>query len=294
MTGRSGQADARGSAPAWFVGVDSDGCVFDTMEMKQRRVFHPLIIAHWQLEPIAAAVRETACFVNLYSCWRGSNRFAALLKTFELLAARADVRASGVALPATAALATYVASAETLGEPSLDAASERTGEPELARVLAWSRAVNEAVAALEPGPPFAGVPSALAALAAVAETVVISQTPAEALEREWTAHDLRRYVQAIAGQEVGSKTAQLQRYAADYAPDRRLMIGDALGDARAAAEVGAQFYPILPGREAASWTRFQEEAWPRFQAGRYAGAYAAGLQREFAALLPEKPPWSQA
>jgi len=69
-----------------FVGVDSDGCVFDTMEAKQKKCFHPLIIEHWHLEPIAQAVRETAEFVALYSRWRGTNRFPALKLVFELLA----------------------------------------------------------------------------------------------------------------------------------------------------------------------------------------------------------------
>ncbi len=69
------------------VGIDSDGCVFDSMVVKQCVHFHPMIIACWHLEAIEPQLRETAEFVNLYSKWRGSNRFAALLKVFELLAA---------------------------------------------------------------------------------------------------------------------------------------------------------------------------------------------------------------
>ena len=44
-----------------LVGVDSDGCVFDTMEIKQKQCFHPAIVAHWGLEAVAPAVHETAC-----------------------------------------------------------------------------------------------------------------------------------------------------------------------------------------------------------------------------------------
>ena len=45
-------------AHSTFVGIDSDGCVFDTMEIKQKKCFHKLIVAHWRLEPIAKYVRE--------------------------------------------------------------------------------------------------------------------------------------------------------------------------------------------------------------------------------------------
>ncbi|MCA1808924.1 MAG: hypothetical protein ABR497_09800 [Kiritimatiellia bacterium] len=69
-----------------LVGIDSDGCVFPTMEIKQRQCIHPLIIKHWHLDPLAPLVRETAAFVNLYSRSRGSNRFVALCRTMELLA----------------------------------------------------------------------------------------------------------------------------------------------------------------------------------------------------------------
>ena len=40
-----------------FVGVDSDGCVFDTMDVKQKAHFHPLICTFWGLERIETQVR---------------------------------------------------------------------------------------------------------------------------------------------------------------------------------------------------------------------------------------------
>ena len=52
------------------------------------------------------------------------------------------------------------------------------------------------------------------------------------------------------------------------------------------------FYPINPGREEASWERFCNEAYARFLAGTFSGAYEQNLITEFNALLPEKPPWS--
>ena len=59
----------------FFIGIDSDGCAFDTMEVKHKECFIPNIIRWYQLAAISKYVRETAEFVNLYSNRRGINRF---------------------------------------------------------------------------------------------------------------------------------------------------------------------------------------------------------------------------
>jgi len=129
-----------------FVGIDSDGCVFDTMEVKQKQHFHPLIIKFWGLEAIEPQVRQAAEFVNLYSKWRGQNRFPALLKVFELLHDWPEVKKSGVKLPETASLRAYCESGLPLGNNTLLAEAERTGDPELRRLAEWSMAVNRDIA----------------------------------------------------------------------------------------------------------------------------------------------------
>ena len=88
-----------------FVGIDSDGCIFDTMEAKQKDFFHPAIIRHWKLEAIEPQVRAAAEFTYLYSCYRGLNRFLGLCKTFELLNDWSDAR-DKAALPICAPIAT--------------------------------------------------------------------------------------------------------------------------------------------------------------------------------------------
>jgi hypothetical protein len=35
-----------------LVGIDSDGCIFPTMEIKQKQCFHKLIVSQWRLEKI--------------------------------------------------------------------------------------------------------------------------------------------------------------------------------------------------------------------------------------------------
>ena len=124
--------------------------------------------------------------------------------------------------------------------------------------------------------------------------MVVSQTPVDALEREWKEHNLDRLVNAIAGQEPGTKSEHI-RYATNgrYASGKMLMIGDALGDLKAARDNGALFFPILPGKEEPSWERFYEQGSEMFFNGTFAGAYQQELLREFEAALPAKAPWQK-
>jgi phosphoglycolate phosphatase-like HAD superfamily hydrolase len=125
-----------------------------------------------------------------------------------------------------------------------------------------------------------------------ADVIVVSQTPTEALVREWAEHQIDRDVRLIAGQELGTKTDHIRLAAGGkYAPSRMLMVGDALGDLKAARANHTLFYPIVPGREEISWKRFHDEGLERFFAGTYAGAYETALVQEFDACLPEKPAW---
>ena len=69
----------------FFIGIDSDGCAFDAMELKHKECFIPNTIRHWDLQAVSSLVRETAEFVNLYSTGRGLNRWPALVRVFDLL-----------------------------------------------------------------------------------------------------------------------------------------------------------------------------------------------------------------
>ena len=105
-------------------------------------------------------------------------------------------------------------------------------------------------------PPFPLVRECLALSFGRADMMVISQTPSDALEREWDEHNIAKFVKAIAGQGMGTKTEHLQLAAVGkYSKEKVLMIGDAPGDHKAAKANAALFYPILPGQEEASWER---------------------------------------
>ena len=49
----------------FFIGIDSDGCVFDTMEIKHKECFIPNIIKYWNLQAVSKYARDSAEFVNL-------------------------------------------------------------------------------------------------------------------------------------------------------------------------------------------------------------------------------------
>jgi phosphoglycolate phosphatase-like HAD superfamily hydrolase len=276
----------------FFIGIDSDGCVFDSMEVKQKECFCPMFIKHFHLQAASKYARQTWEFVNLYSKTRGCNRFQALSASLNLLRRRPEVIARGVALADTAALDAWLARENKLGNDSL-AAAIHAGQAALAPALAWSKAVNAAIADLVHGvPPFPSFRPCLERLTPQADAMVISQTPGEALRREWAEHGIDSSVKLIAGQEMGTKAEHL-RFAAvgKYPRQNILMIGDAPGDYKAAKSNDVLFYPIVPNQEEQSWQRLWQEGLGRFFAGQFAGDYEKQLFEEFDASLPATPPW---
>lgn len=277
----------------FLVGIDSDGCAFDTMEVKHKECFIPNTINSYDLQGISKYAREAAEFVNLYSKSRGINRFPALVETLEWLAKRPEVLARGVRIQIPAGLVHWIKTETKLANPALAAAVEKTSDPDLKRALAWSKAVNETVERFVRGvPPFPFVRESLEKLTGKADMLVISATPNEALHREWEEHDLAKYVAAICGQEIGTKKETLAA-AKQYAPEHALMVGDAPGDYQAAKANHTLFFPINPGAEDASWKRFYEEGIDKFLSGKFAGAYQQQLLDEFETYLPERPPWEK-
>src|SRR5690554_2310277 len=106
----------------FLIGVDSDGCAFDTMEIKQKECFIPTAIKIWGLQPISRYIRETQEFVNLHSKWRGTNRFPALLKTFTLAGEREEVKKRAFKMPDMEPLRRWIESTNSLGNPTLEEA----------------------------------------------------------------------------------------------------------------------------------------------------------------------------
>ncbi|MBM4040822.1 MAG: HAD family hydrolase [Planctomycetes bacterium] len=81
------QADLKSFEPKckYFIGIDSDGCAFDTMEVKHKFCFAPAVLEAFGLAALARILRDVWDFVNLSSKSRGCNRWHALRATFEHL-----------------------------------------------------------------------------------------------------------------------------------------------------------------------------------------------------------------
>jgi phosphoglycolate phosphatase-like HAD superfamily hydrolase len=277
----------------FFIGIDSDGCAFDTMEIKQKECFCPNFIKFWGFQPVATAARQTWEFVNLYSKHRGTNRFLAVIETIQLLAERKEVKARNFTMPDISSLTEWTRKETRLGNPALTAYAAEANDPEIDRALAWSKKVNEDIGQLVFGiPPFPYVKKSLERLQDHADLIVVSQTPGEALKREWEEHGIDRFTKIIAGQEFGTKSEHLEYAAKGKYPDANiLMIGDAPGDLKAARNNGVLFFPINPGSEEQSWERFYNQGIDRFLNNNFLGEYQDKIIADFEKLLPEKPYW---
>ncbi len=283
----------------YLVAVDSDGCAFDAMGIKQRECFCPMMVAYFGLQPVAQAARECKEFADLFSKTRGANRHKTIVRILtELLPTHPAVNARGFKVPEFKYYCQWVNNPDSLLSndglaQAIEAADSQEAKQELEHCLKWSKRVNEMVAEIVKNvPPFMYVRQSLEKLSQVADAIVCSATPGEALQREWTEHGLAKYVKVIAGQEMGTKTAHLSFVSnGKYAKDKIIMLGDAPGDMKAAKTNGVLFYSINPGDEDNSWKRFHDEAFDKFMNGQYAGDYENKIITEFNKCLPDHPNW---
>ena len=231
----------------FLVCIDSDGCAFDTMEIKHKECFCPATIDNWGLQAISSLAREAWEYVNLYSVTRGCSRFHAIIRVLDLLSERKEVLARGFRVPSHEVLRHWVETAPVLNNENL---AKLTDDPELARTLEWSLDMNRRVAKMVHDiPPFPFVRESLEKLSEHADIVIVSATPREALLHEWHEHGLDRYVALLGAQEDGSKREIIASVKGAYAPDHAIMIGDAPGDRKAAFDNGILFgYPCCTFR----------------------------------------------
>ena len=278
----------------FLVCIDSDGCAFDTMELKHKECFCPPYINHFGLQAVSKYARDAWDFANLYSCYRGIHRLLSLLKSLEVLAERREVKERNFAVPEMKELRAYVAAGKPLSNAGLEAyLAEHPNSKEIKTTLEWSINVNERVAEMvRCVPPFPHVRESLEKIFPHADIVIVSATQQLALEREWGEHGLLPLIHAVKGQESGSKKEIIASLKDNYAPGHVLMIGDAPGDRDAARANGALFYPIRPDQEAESWAEF-DTCMQAFLSGTYAGEMEAENIARFEALLPSEPAWQK-
>ncbi len=282
----------------YLVCIDSDGCAFDTMGIKQRECFCPWMIQAFGLQPVAEAARECKEFADLFSKTRGANRHVTIKRILtELLPSHPKVRSRGFSVPQYPAYFAWIEHPDTLLSnkglaAAIKAAPDAAVKRELEHILRWSERVNWAVGEIVKGiPPFPGVRAALQRIEGHADVVVVSATPLEALLREWAEHDIEQYTAVICGQEMGTKREHIAVLGKSYPRENILMVGDAPGDLHSAQANDVLFFPIIPGDEESSWKDFAGEGLDRFFAGTYRGPYESGLLERFNSALPESPAW---
>ncbi len=267
----------------FFIGIDSDGCVFDTMELKHKECFCPNFIKYWDLQPVSKYAREVWDYVNLYSKSRGINRFLALIEALDRTYEKCDKMQREIKKIDIAPLRTWTEKETSLGNKSLEKYLSENENKVLEKALKWSYAINKDVQDMVYGmTPFPFVKEILKEASSKSDIVVVSQTPLEALAREWEENDMDGFINFIAAQEHGTKKEHIEIIAkGKYKPNHMLMIGDAPGDLKAAKENGALFYPIIPGDEEESWNRLYLEGLQKFFTEDFEGTYEKRLIEAF-------------
>ena len=280
----------------FFVAIDSDGTVFNSMELKHKDCFVGSLIRIFNLAPITHEIHLVWNYVNLYSMNRGTNRFKALLITFNYLRSMNSIKIFDLEIPNLSILEQWIDKSEVLSNDSLINNMSKISQKEkhvLEKVLQWSLDVNQMVKkTITNLPPLRGAIEAIVLLKDHADLAVISNTPLEALNRDWSENNIDNNVLYIGGQELGTKTEMLRAVAENkYKSDNILIIGDAPGDLKAAQNINALFFPILPLKENESWDEFNRNAHKHFFNNSYLGSYQTNQIDQFELSLSINPSW---
>ena len=221
----------------FLVCMDSDGCVMDTVRIKHSTVMCPELIRVFALDDHADFITAAWDEINLHTITRGISRFESVRLVFDRLKNR------GIEIPGSEDIAAWVDTATELSTASLQRELQKTGSLALRKLQEWNNACNRRIQALEPTfEPFPGVEESLRQLHAVADVAVVSAANESAIASEWKRYGLARHADVIFGQEVGSKANSIATMlACGYESRKVMMVGDAMGDAQAAAANGVAF-----------------------------------------------------
>ncbi|MBR5127655.1 MAG: HAD hydrolase-like protein [Roseburia sp.] len=262
----------------YLVCIDSDGCAMDTMEVKHRECFGPQWIYTYGLDAYFEEYMKVWLDINLYSITRGINRFKGLALALLEAQKRGHLCVDGLE-----EFVKWTEEAKELSNPALLALTQKSNSECMEKALLWSIRTNRAINHLPADDkPFEHVKVTMDAMCKDADLVAVSSANGEAVEAEWTKHELKEDCRVLLCQEAGSKAfciSELMKKG--YAPEKILMVGDAPGDRDAALKNGVRYYPILVGKEGESWMRLKDEAFAKLLEGTFDDAYQAMLIREF-------------
>ena len=261
----------------FLIGIDSDGCVMNTMDVKHMRCFGPCLVYEWDLGEYRDEIIRLWRKVNLLSVSRGVNRFQGLAKVLK------SIHENYTEVEGLEEYLRWTESAQELSDKSLEEVYAKTENICMKKALDWSRLVNQSMAMVSDTkkPPFEGTEDALRLAREYADIVILTAANRQEINKEWEVFELAQYTDLLMSQETGRKEECLKTLLEKgYEKDHVLMVGDAPADLAAAQGAGVLFYPILAYQERESWEKFSK-ALECFTEGRYAGAYQEERIKEF-------------
>lgn len=262
----------------FLICIDSDGCAIDTMDIKHIKCFGPCMVTEWNLEEWKEPILERWNEVNLYTLTRGINRFKGLA------VALIEINEKYIKIEGLDEFVRWTEETKELSNESLEVEIEKTNNICLKKALEWSKSVNKSIDLLSDDEkcPFEGVKEAIILAKKVADIAIVSSANEKAVLDEWNKHGLLENVDIVLTQNIGSKSYCINKLIAKgYSRNNVLMVGDALGDLKAAEENEALYYPIMVRKEKESWIRFSKEALERFTSNSYYGEYQEKVIAEF-------------
>ncbi|MGU8481676.1 HAD family hydrolase [Clostridium perfringens] len=262
----------------FLICIDSDGCAIDTMDIKHIKCFGPCMVTEWNLEEWKEPILERWNEVNLYTLTRGINRFKGLA------VALIEINEKYITIEGLDEFVRWTEETKELSNESLEVEIEKKNNICLKKALEWSKSVNKSIDLLSDDEkcPFEGVKEAIILAKKVADIAIVSSANEKAVLDEWNKHGLLENVDIVLTQNIGSKSYCINKLIAKgYSRNNVLMVGDALGDLKAAEENEALYYPIMVRKEKESWIRFSKEALERFTSNSYYGEYQEKVIAEF-------------
>ena len=266
----------------FLICIDSDGCAIDTMDIKHIKCFGPCMITEWNLEKWRKTILDSWNEVNLYTLTRGINRFKGLA------VALTEINDKYIKIEGLDEFLKWTEETLELSNESLEAELEKTNNICIKRALEWSKAVNKSIDLLSDDEkcPFEGVKEAIIAAKKIADIAIVSSANEKAVLDEWSQHGLLESVDIVLTQNIGSKAYCINKLIEKgYSRNNVLMVGDALGDLKAAEENEVLYYPIMVRKEKESWFRFTKDILERFTNNLYNGKYQEKVIAEFKANL---------
>lgn len=261
----------------FLVCIDSDGTIMDTMTVKHVNCFGPEFINVFKIKSHVEDILKEWNRANLYSLTRGINRFQGLKEILVY------VKQYGYEFEGSDTFFHWVDTTKEFSVNSIKEAMKTTDDTncfELA--LEWSKAVNESINNLPPSSAFNGVSEVLNAIADKVDLVGVSSANEAAVIEEWTRLNLISLFKEVACQNKGNKAHIIsEALELGYKKENTIMLGDALGDLNAALKNNVWFFPIVPGKEEASWVKFYDEALPKLLNNQFNQEYQDKLINEF-------------